>query len=91
MARPTIYHVKLSFNGQLWHHFWCSEIRESGRSVTFSNRQVPRIERQRMGYNTRSIGLSPLTIMLERIAYYAYPQPAPDWFFSSKSSDSLSS
>lgn len=80
MARPTIYHVKLTFNGQLWHHFWCSGIRETGRNVSFTQRQVPRIQRLKGGYHTQAIPLSPLTIVLERIAYYAYPEPAPDWF-----------
>lgn len=80
MARPTIYHVKLTFNGQLWHHFWCSQIRESGRNVSFLNRQVPRMERHSTGYRPQTVPLSPLTIILERMAYYAYPEPAPDWF-----------
>ena len=80
MARPLIYHVKLTFNGQLWHHFWCSHIRETGRNVSFLNRQVPRMTRQKTGYTPQSFPLSPLTIVLDRMAYYAYPEPAPDWF-----------
>lgn len=80
MARAIIYHVKMTFNGQLWHHFWCRDIREGGRTVSFLDRQIPRLERLRTGYHTRSIALSPLTIVLDRIAYYAYPEPMPDWF-----------
>ena len=80
MPKPIIYHVKLTFNGQLWHHFWCSQIRETPRNVSFLNRQVPRLERVKNGYRTHSVALSPLTIVLERMAYYAYPEPAPDWF-----------
>lgn len=80
MARPTIYLVKLTFNGTLWHHFWCGGIRENGRNVTFYNRQVPRQERLKTGYKTRSIALTPLTIVMDRMAFYAYPEPAPDWF-----------
>ena len=84
VARPIIYHVKLSFNGHLWHCFWCSQIRESGRNVSFLNRQVPRLERLKSGYHVSSVKLTPLTIILERMAYYAYPEPAPDWFEKSE-------
>ena len=80
MARPIIYQVKMTFNGQFWHHFWCREIREGGRNVSFIGCQVPRLERQKQGYHAVSIPLSPLTIILDRMAYYAYPEPAPDWF-----------
>lgn len=80
MARPIIFHVKITFNGQLWHHFWCRNIREGGRTVSFLERQVPRLERLKNGYHTRAIGLSPLTIVLDKMAYYAYPEPMPDWF-----------
>jgi len=80
MARPTIYQVKLTFNGQFWHHFWCQDIREGGRNVSFLGRQVPRMQRQQEGYQTHTIALSPLTIVLDKMAYYAYPEPAPAWF-----------
>jgi len=80
VARPIVYHVKLTFNGQLWHHFWCASIRETGRNVTFVARQVPRLQRHRSGYRVAALPLTPLTIVLERMAYYAYPEPAPDWF-----------
>gem|GEM_PF-2435523 len=82
MPRPIIYHVKISFNGQLWHSFWCSQIRESGRNVSFVNRQVPRLERRKTGYHTNAVHLSPLTIIVDRMAYYAYPEPSPSWFES---------
>ena len=80
MARPTIYHVKLTFNGKQWFSFWCTQVREAGRNISFINRQVPRLERLPTGYQIRSIPLSALTIVVDRIAYYGYPEPAPDWF-----------
>jgi hypothetical protein len=80
MAHPLVYHVKMTFNGQLWHHFWCQEVREGGRTVSFLNRQIPRLERVKEGYTTTPIALTPLTIVLDRIAYYAYAEPMPDWF-----------